>query len=112
MCCKGTKMAGVSPTQRSLKIMRERGYHCEIVEKWNSFVKIRQDLFGFIDVLCLGQNEIIGVQTTTSAHMAERIHKIKDHANYQAVVDSGIKILVHGWVKRTNGRWECREELI
>ena len=47
-----------SPTQRSLKLMRERGYLCEITERWNPFAKIRQDLFHFVDVLCIKDGEI------------------------------------------------------
>jgi hypothetical protein len=38
-----------SPTQLSLKKLREEGYTVAVVEHWNSFARIRQDLFGFID---------------------------------------------------------------
>ena len=42
-----------SPTQLSLKKLREEGYTVAVVEHWNSFARIRQDLFGFIDLLAL-----------------------------------------------------------
>ena len=42
-------MSKITPTQRTLKHMRERGYTCQVVEHWNPFARIRQDLYGFID---------------------------------------------------------------
>lgn len=97
-----------SPTQLSLKLMKERGYKCEITEKWNPFARIRQDLFGFIDVLCLGDGEVVGVQTTSYSNMSARVKKIREHENFILVQKSGIRIIVHGWAKRNN-RWQVRE---
>jgi hypothetical protein len=40
---------GLSPTQRTLRALRDQGRICGIVERWNQFVGphgIRQDLFG------------------------------------------------------------------
>jgi hypothetical protein len=34
----------MSPTARSLQHLKALGYHAKIVEKWNPFAKIRQDL--------------------------------------------------------------------
>ena len=96
-----------SPTQLSLKLMKERGYKCEITEKWNPFAKIRQDLFGFIDVLCIGDG-VVGVQTTSYSNMSARVKKIREHENFQRVHDAGIKVLVQGWHKKDN-RWQMRE---
>lgn len=90
-------MSKVSPTQRTLKHMRGLGYTCQVVEHWNPFAKIRQDLFGFIDVLCLGNDEVVGVQSTSWGNVATRIRKIADHDNVAAVRKSGIRIIVHGW---------------
>ena len=47
-----------SPTQLSLKKLREEGYIVAVVEHWNSFARIRQDLFGFIDLLALKGKEV------------------------------------------------------
>ena len=47
---------GLSPTQRTLAAMREQGRVCGIVERFNSHVGkfgIRQDLFGFIDIIAI-----------------------------------------------------------
>ena len=97
-----------SPTQLSLKLMKERGYKCEMTEKWNPFAKIRQDLYGFIDVLCLGDGEVVGVQTTSYSNMSARVKKIREHENFAMVCRAGIRILVQGWHKK-GARWEVRE---
>ena len=55
----------MSPTQLSIRHLKENGYLVAVVEKWNPFVKIRQDLFGFIDVLAIRENETLAVQVTS-----------------------------------------------
>jgi hypothetical protein len=97
-----------SPTQRTLKLMRDRGYYAEVVERYNFFTKRRNDFAGFIDVLCLGDGEVVGVQTTTYSNMSARKAKILEHENLEAVLKSGMRILVHGWVKNAR-RWEVKE---
>ena len=97
-----------SPTQLSLKLMKERGFLCEITERWNPFAKIRQDLFQFIDILCLAEGQVVGVQTTSYSNMSARVKKIREHANFQRVHDAGIKVVVQGWHKKDN-RWQVRE---
>lgn len=99
-----------SPTQRSLKLLRDRGYTCAVVERWNAHAKIRQDLFGFIDVLAIGEDEVIGVQACHASDVSKRIDKIANHDNVAAVRKAGIRILVHGWEKGSNGRYRLREE--
>jgi len=60
-----------SPTQRTLAWCKKQGRTSGMVEKWNSFMKIRQDLFGFIDIICIDKERgIIAVQSTGSAHSA------------------------------------------
>jgi hypothetical protein len=90
-------MSKVSPTQRSLKEMRERGYTCDIAEYWHAFARIRKDAFGFIDIWCLGDNEIIGVQATSYSNVSARVKKIAEHENVGAVRKAGIRLLVQGW---------------
>lgn len=102
-------MSKVTPTQRTLKEMRERGYLCEVVEKRIPFKPITKDLFGFIDILCVKAGEIVGVQATSRSNIASRVKKIAEHENVGKVRDAGIRILVMGWGKMANGRWEFRE---
>lgn len=86
-----------SPTQKTLEEMRKRGYYCEVVERWNPFAKIRQDFAGVIDVICLGDNETIGVQTTSYSNISARVKKIAEHEKVGFVRKAGWRILVQGW---------------
>lgn len=102
-------MAGKSPTQRSLEHLREQGYHCEIVEKWNPWRKVRQDLWGWCDILAIRRDEVLAVQVT-SAGVAARIKKIQESDTVAKVREAGIRVEVHGWTKRANGRYALRVE--
>jgi hypothetical protein len=98
----------LSPTQRSLKLMRERGFHAETVEKWIPGANIRRDLWGFVDVLCLGDDGLVAVQCTSLSNVSSRIKKIADSPLVYRVRKCGVRILVHGWGKK-QGRWQVRE---
>lgn len=102
-------MAKTSPTQRSLEYLREQGYYCAIVEKWNSFTRVRQDLWGWCDILAIRKGEVLAVQVTASA-VATRIKKIQESTTVQFVRDAGIRIEVHGWRKNSKGRYVMRIE--
>ena len=56
----------MSPTQRTIRELKNNGRVCAIVERWNPHVGthgIRQDLFGIIDVLALDpERGVVGVQ--------------------------------------------------
>lgn len=98
-----------SPTQRSLKHLRQLGYLAEVTEKTIPRVFIKKDLFGFIDVLAVRKGEVLGVQVTSGSNVASRVNKIAHHDNVGAVRDANIRILVHGWRKNAKGRWILRE---
>ena len=98
-----------TPTQRSLKHMREQGYLCEVTERWNPFAKIRQDLFNFVDILCIKDGKTVAVQTTSYSSMSDRIKKIQGLDSYPIVKSAGWEIVVHGWKKDKSGRWMVRE---
>ncbi len=102
-------MSVKSPTQRSLEYLREQGYHCEIVEKWNPWRKIRQDLWGWCDILAIRRDEVLAVQVTASG-VAARIKKIQESDTVAKVREAGIRVEVHGWTKRANGRYALRVE--
>lgn len=91
----------MSPTQRSLKQLRNNGYLVQVVETWNSYTRTRRDLFGFADLLAIKPGEIVAVQTTSGSHTADRVKKIKTTAgdNAKAWLKAGGKIVVHGWRK-------------
>lgn len=99
---------GVTPTQLSKRKLEAEGYTVEITERWNSFAKIRQDMWGFVDLVGLKENETLAVQTTSYDNVSKRVNKIADHPNVDAVRKAGWRIVVHGWHKKDN-RWTCRE---
>lgn len=103
-----------SPTQRSLQKLRNEGYEPAIVEHWNPFAKIRQDLWNCLDLIAVNGSGILGVQTTSGAHVAHRVAKLRANPLVPVIMASGIRIEIHGWRKlRSRGkkpkeRWECR----
>lgn len=99
----------MTPTQRSLAYLREEGYTVAIVERWNPHARIRQDLFGFIDLLAIRKGETLAVQVTSTG-VSSRIKKIMESDYLPKVRDAGWRILVHGWRKNSKGRYVLRIE--
>jgi hypothetical protein len=103
------KKPGNSPTQRSLAHMHNQRYLCQVVEKWNPHVRIRQDLYGFIDILCVRGDDIVGVQACSGGDVSTRRNKIVEHDNFPLVI-AAIRVVVQGWKKNAAGKWVLREE--
>lgn len=118
------------PTQRTLEHLRSRGYRTHVVETWNSHACVRVDLFGAIDVLALGRDhngkmELLAVQTTSGSNVSARVAKILSLDAMRLWVESGNRLVVHGWTKKARPwkpgekkvgvrvkRWVLREEWI
>jgi hypothetical protein len=104
-----------SPTQRTLKLLRDDGWLCYIVEKWNMHAKIRQDAYGFGDILamCPGKG-IMLVQACAGASHAARRQKILDEPRARMWLQSGGGIHIVSWSKKgAAGKrklWEPRLE--
>lgn len=98
----------MTPTQRSLEALREAGYLPSVVERWNSFARIRQDLWGWCDILAIKKGEVLAVQVTSAANVSARIKKIQDSETIAKVRDAGIRVEVHGWSKNASNRYVCR----
>lgn len=99
-----------SPTQRTLKLLRDQGFHAAVVEKWNPHAHVRQDLFGWIDIVGVHpmHKGVLGVQTTTGDHVGERIEKARGNPALIAWCLAGGTLAVHGW-RKLKGRWEVRQ---
>lgn len=114
---KAKRPKSISPTQRSLKHLRELGFTAQVVERWNHFAKIRQDLFGIIDVLAMRPGiGILGVQATSDSNHAARMAKAKAEPRIREWIESGGRIEVWSWGLR-GGRgerklWTLRREEI
>ena len=94
----------MTPTQRSLKALRNLGYLVEVVEKWNSFTRTRKDLWGWADLLAIKRGEVLAVQVTAQA-VSTRIAKITVSETLARVREAGVRIEVHGWRKNSKGRY-------
>ena len=88
----------MSPTQRTLKWLRDAGYLAEVVEKWNVHARIRQDLFGAIDIVASSPEcPILGVQCTSDSNFAARLKKLRDSDKVQQLLKNKWHIWVIGW---------------
>ena len=94
----------MTPTQRSLKALRDLGYLVEVVEKWNSFTRTRKDLWGWADLLAIKRGEVLAVQVTSTG-VANRVKKVADSETIGRVREAGVRIEVHGWAKNSKGRY-------
>lgn len=97
-----------SPTQRTLKELRKRYPLVQVVERWNPHARVRQDLFGIIDVVAVGQDEIVVVQATSASNVSKRVKKITESKALPILRQAGIRVLVHAWRKRGH-RYVLRE---
>lgn len=100
----------MSPTQRSLKHLRNAGCIAGVVEKWNAFARVRQDLFGIIDVVAISpEGETIGVQACALSSVSERVKKMTASDALPWLRKGGWTVLIQGWGKGANGRYRLRE---
>ena len=102
----------MSPLQRSMKQLREEGWHVEKVEWWNSWGKVRQDLFGILDLLCIHKQDghTLGVQVTTMGQKQPHIRKIRKSKNYPLLRKAGWMIQLHSWRKLKKSGWTINVE--
>ena len=105
----------MSPTQRSLKKLRDDGWPLvSVVEYYNYWTKRRHDLFGIIDILAVGPKGTLAVQATGGGNGSARVKKIEESGIVPTLNAAGWEICVHDWRKLvvTRGkpmkRWNCK----
>ena len=98
-------MAGMSPTQRTIRELKNLGRRCAIVEKWNAFAGphgCRSDLFGIIDVLALDpERGVVGIQCCGS-DFAAHFRKITEERAQETrdwLSTKGTSLELWGWRK-------------
>jgi hypothetical protein len=107
-----------SPTQRTREWLKSRGYRSGIVEKWNQFAKVRQDLYGCIDIVASKPGEpVTGIQACVGGDLTKRTQKIREltftdeagekHELLPFLLASGWRIRVFGW-RRLKPRGQAR----
>ena len=92
----------MTPTQRTIRELKNRGQVCAIVEKWNAYAGIRQDMFGIIDIIALDPvRGVIGVQSTGQA-FSEHYKKLTQEKAQQTMDwlnTPGTVLELWGWRK-------------
>ena len=96
---KPRRKSSTSPTQRTLARLRKLGATAAVVEHWNPHARIRQDLFGGIDVVALMGFFTLGVQACTVGDQSKRIAKILAEPRVRSWLRAGNTLEVWGWGK-------------
>lgn len=99
----------MSLSLRSKKHYEALGYKVATVEYYNAFTKRKHDLFGCIDLLAVGNGETIAIQVTSKSNMSARIKKIEESDALPEMLRSKWRVVVHGWFKGTNNRYQLKE---
>lgn len=93
-----------SPTQRSLKRLRDEGYRAAVVERFlryaGKFGK-RQDLYNIIDVLAINKEETLGVQCcsgSVQSHLV-KLTEDKNQECYDWLECPNRRLEIWGWRK-------------
>lgn len=98
---------GLSSVQRTLRACRDQGRFAEKVEQWIQYGPpkpgmppgIRRDVFGFIDIIAIDTDAIVGIQACTGGRKA---HWDKILANEYALpwLQAYGKIELWSWTKK------------
>lgn len=108
----------MSPTQRALKLLRERGWKVAITERWISFGGkggIRSDAFGFGDLLAINpkDGQILLVQVCSYSDHSKRRNKIQNIPESKDWILAGGLILLISFKKLGNRKgYAVKEEYI
>jgi len=96
---------GISNTSRTLEYLRSQGWMADKVEQFNAYAGKfgqRKDMFGFGDVVALGENSIIAIQSCGQA-FSEHNKKITEDEfvapNALKWLECGGRLMLIGWRK-------------
>jgi hypothetical protein len=100
----------MSPTARSLDLLRQCGFAVAIVERWLPRANVRQDAFGWADLLACHplRRQLALVQVTTRHNLAARIAKARALPELRTWLAAGGLAWFHGWYQLV-GRWQCHQ---
>jgi hypothetical protein len=96
---------------------RKLGFVAGVVERFNSFTKRRNDLFGFADLVLMQPGVgIVAVQATSGDHHADRKAKLLAEPRCRTWIESGGIAELWTWAKQGERgkakRWTLRRERI
>lgn len=95
----------MTPTQRTLKWLREHGYEADIVERWipggHGRRGVRKDCFGGLDIMAIHpeQTGVLGIQCTSGTNGSARVKKLRELLPLKVWLTSGNRIWILGWRK-------------
>jgi len=110
----------ISPTSRTLEYIRQQGWVADIVEQWNPYAGKfgqRKDMFGFGDIVAMGEKSIIAIQSCGNSFSEHNKKITKDEKvapNALLWIENGGRLLLIAWrkVKLKRGgkamRWQPR----
>ena len=104
-------MSKTTPSSRSKRYLEGLGYMVGTVERYNHITQRRHDLFGFIDLIAVRGDDIVGLQVTSDSNISARVKKIKEECDDAAKswIAAGGLIVVQGWGKKKVKRKSPRE---
>ena len=98
-------MAGISNTSRTLEYIRSQGWIADKVEQFNAYAGKfgkRKDMFGFGDIVAMGEGSIIAIQSCGQAFAAHNRKILEDPLvapNARLWLKNGGRLLLIGWRK-------------
>jgi len=96
---------GISNTSRTLQYIRNQGWVADKVEQFNPYAGKfghRRDMFGFGDIVAMGEGSIIAIQSCGQA-FSEHLRKITEDEkvaeNALLWIENGGRLILVGWRK-------------
>jgi hypothetical protein len=104
----------MTPTARSLKLLRNTGHIADVVERWIAQAQRRRDLFGFADLVAVHRavRGVMLIQATTRANLGARVKKAKALATLAVWLRNGGTFQVWGWYADAAGQWQVKRVAI
>lgn len=92
----------MSPTARTLNLLRNAGLTVQVVERWCPHSRRRIDLFNVIDVVAMDPKQVglLGVQACAGSGHAARLAKVLAEPRARLWVACGNRLAVYSWAKR------------
>ena len=93
----------MTPTQRTLKYLRDDGYHCDVVERFIRNPRVpgggfRRDYMHFGDILAFNNNETIMVQSCGQS-FSKHLKDLLANPNCPLWLAGPRKLMLIGWRK-------------
>jgi hypothetical protein len=91
-----------SPTQRTLKYLRDAGFTAGVVEKWIPQTRRRADFLGVFDIVAIHPEHAaaLAVQCTSGSNHASRLRKVLESPEARLWLATGNRAWVVSFTKK------------